>query len=162
MSKVLDSYGTLYFSRFKPCSSYIWGSQVMSVPSCFRDLMPLLHLFIRLFWKELMKKIWRSVKFSLKEKLRKFRMLHFFIFFGFFFSEIPWYLSLNPSTGWHKERLFGICTYEPGHAKTCLMTYANNKGADQPAHLRSLISTFVVRCLDSMICILAIAKVLRF
>ena len=23
----------------------------------------------------------------------------------------------------------------PGHAKTCLMTYANNKGADQPAPL---------------------------
>ena len=28
------------------------------------------------------------------------------------------------------------------------MTYANNKGADQPAHPHSLISTFVVRCLD--------------
>ena len=35
-------------------------------------------------------------------------------------------------------------------------SFANNKGADQPAHPRSLISTFVVRCLDSMICILAI------
>ena len=33
----------------------------------------------------------------------------------------------------------------------CLMPYANNKGADQPAHPRSLISTFVVRCLDSII-----------
>ena len=42
------------------------------------------------------------------------------------------------------------------------MPYANNKGADQPAHLRSLISTFVVRCLDSMICILAISKVSRY
>ena len=41
-------------------------------------------------------------------------------------------------------------TYGPGHAKTCLMPYANNKGADQPAHPRSLISTFVVRCLDDM------------
>ena len=29
-------------------------------------------------------------------------------------------------------------------------------------HRRSLISTFVVRCLDSMICILAISKVSRF
>ena len=29
--------------------------------------------------------------------------------------------------------------------------YANNKGADQPAHSRSLISTFVVRYLDSII-----------
>ena len=44
----------------------------------------------------------------------------------------------------------------------CLMPYANNKGADQPAHLRSLISTFVVRCLDSVICILAKSKVSRF
>ena len=36
------------------------------------------------------------------------------------------------------------------------MAYANIKGADQPAHPRSLISTFVVCCLDSMIYILAI------
>ena len=40
--------------------------------------------------------------------------------------------------------------YGPGHAKTCLMPYVHNKGADQPAHPHSLISTFVVRCLDSM------------
>ena len=52
--------------------------------------------------------------------------------------------------------------YGPGHAKTCLMPYANNKGADQHAHPRSLISTFVVRCLDSMICILAISNNSRF
>ena len=31
------------------------------------------------------------------------------------------------------------------------LPYANNKGADQPAHLRSLINAFVVRCLDSII-----------
>ena len=55
-----------------------------------------------------------------------------------------------------------IVSYGPGHAKMCLMPYANNKGADQPAHSRSLISTFVVRCLDSMIRILAISKVSRF
>ena len=52
--------------------------------------------------------------------------------------------------------------FGPGHAKMCLMPYANNKGADQPAHPRSLISTIVVRSLDSMICILAISKVSRF
>ena len=52
--------------------------------------------------------------------------------------------------------------YESDHAKTCLTPYANNKGADQFAHPRSLISTFVVRCLDSMICIRAISKVSRF
>ena len=42
------------------------------------------------------------------------------------------------------------------------MPYANNKGADQPAHPHSLVSTFVVCCFDSMICILAISKVSRF
>ena len=39
---------------------------------------------------------------------------------------------------------------EPGHEKTCLMSYANNKGADQPGHSRSPISAFIVRCLDSI------------
>ena len=43
-----------------------------------------------------------------------------------------------------------ILTYEPGHEKMCLMSYANNKGADQPAHPRSLISAFIVRCLISI------------
>ena len=42
-----------------------------------------------------------------------------------------------------------------------LMPYANNKGGDQPAHLRSLMSPFIVRCLDSIIPIRAIAKVSR-
>ena len=53
-------------------------------------------------------------------------------------------------------------TFGPGHGKMCLVLYANNKGAGQPAHPCSLISTFVVRCLDSMICILAQSKVSRF
>ena len=52
-------------------------------------------------------------------------------------------------------------TVGPGHAKMCFMAYANNKGADQPAHPCSLISTFVVRCLDSMVCILALSEVSR-
>ena len=52
--------------------------------------------------------------------------------------------------------------FEPGHAKMYLNPYANNKGADQPAHPHSLFSTFVVRCLGSMICILDISKVSRF
>ena len=49
----------------------------------------------------------------------------------------------------------------PRHEKTCLMLYANNKGADQPAHPHSLIGAFVVRCLDSMIPILAQSKISR-
>ena len=39
------------------------------------------------------------------------------------------------------------------------MPYANNKGADQPAHPHSLISAFVIRCLDSKVPLLAIAKI---
>ena len=39
------------------------------------------------------------------------------------------------------------------------MPYANNKGADQPAHPRSLISAYVVRCLDSVIPLLAIDEI---
>ena len=42
-----------------------------------------------------------------------------------------------------------------------VLAYANNKGADQPAHPRSLTSAFVVRCLDSMIHLLAIAEISR-
>ena len=53
----------------------------------------------------------------------------------------------------------GVCSsYEPGHAKMCLMSYANNKGVYQPAHTRSLISAFVVRCLDSIISLNSIAE----
>ena len=43
----------------------------------------------------------------------------------------------------------------------CLMTYANIKGADQPVHPRSLISAFVLRCLDSIISLDSIAEILR-
>ena len=56
---------------------------------------------------------------------------------------------------------FGFGTLEPGHTKTRLMPHVNNKGADQFAHPHSLISTFVVCCLDSIMYILAISKVSR-
>ena len=52
-------------------------------------------------------------------------------------------------------------TYEPGHEKMCLMSYANNKGADQPAHSRSQISALIVRCLNSMISLDSIAEISR-
>ena len=40
-----------------------------------------------------------------------------------------------------------------------VMPYANNKGADQPAHPRSLISAFVVRCLDRIISLLFVTEI---
>ena len=50
----------------------------------------------------------------------------------------------------------------PDLVKTHLMSYTNNKGANQPSHPGSLITIFIVLCLDSMIGILAISKVSRF
>ena len=46
--------------------------------------------------------------------------------------------------------------------KCVLSSFANNKGADQPAHPCSLISAFVVRCLDSIISLNSIAEISRF
>ena len=42
-----------------------------------------------------------------------------------------------------------------------LMSYANNKDADQHLHPRSLISAFVVRCLDSIISLVSFFAVSR-
>ena len=41
----------------------------------------------------------------------------------------------------------------------CLMPYANNKSADQPSHPRSLISAFIVRCLDSVMSLVSVTKI---
>ena len=38
------------------------------------------------------------------------------------------------------------------------MSFANNKGADQTAHPRRLISAFVVRCLDSVMSLVSVTK----
>ena len=40
------------------------------------------------------------------------------------------------------------------------MSYANNKGADQPAHPRSLISAFAFHCLDSVMTLVSVTKIL--
>ena len=40
-----------------------------------------------------------------------------------------------------------------------VLPYANNKGADQPAHPRSLISAFVVRCLYSWLSLVSISEI---
>ena len=41
-----------------------------------------------------------------------------------------------------------------------VLPYANNKGVDQPAHPRSLISAFVVCCLDSVMSLVSVTKIL--
>ena len=78
--------------------------------------------------------------------------MYFFICDKLFRSEFPQhikrcYTNLSSCGG----SGVNFISFEPGHEKMCLMPYANNKGADQPAHPRSLISAFVVRCQDRMI-----------
>ena len=46
--------------------------------------------------------------------------------------------------------------------KTCLQRIVNNKGADQPAHPRRLISAFVIHFLKSTISRLATSKISNF
>ena len=50
----------------------------------------------------------------------------------------------------------------PQREKTCLRGFANNTGADQPAHPRSLISAFVIRFLESFIFKLITGEILNF
>ena len=47
----------------------------------------------------------------------------------------------------------------PRREKTCLRGFANNTGADQPAHPRSLISAFVIRFLKNTIYKLATGEI---
>ena len=44
----------------------------------------------------------------------------------------------------HVYEKYGWFLNGPWREKTCLRGFVNNTGADQPAHLRSLISTFVI------------------
>ena len=46
--------------------------------------------------------------------------------------------------------------------KTCLRGFGNNRGADQPTHLRRLISAFVIPFLESIISKLATSEISIF
>ena len=52
--------------------------------------------------------------------------------------------------------------YGPRREKTCLWGFANKKGADQPAHQHSLISTFAIHLLESIISRLSMSKISIF
>ena len=56
-------------------------------------------------------------------------------------------------------KIFIARVFGPRREKTCLQGFANNKGADQAAHLRSLISAFVIRRLESNICKIATGEI---
>ena len=82
-----------------------------------------------------------------------------------FDKTIKFHLYIYIQKKWNVQSNNNENTYinitEPGHEKMCLMSYANNKGADQPAHPRSLISTFVVHCMDSILPLLALNEISR-
>ena len=58
--------------------------------------------------------------------------------------------------------LLALPLFGPRREKTCLWSFANNKGADQHAHLRSLIRAFVIPLLESIISRLAMSKISIF
>ena len=49
----------------------------------------------------------------------------------------------------------------PRREKPCLRWFANNIGADQPAHTRSLISAFAIRLFESIISELATGEIVN-
>ena len=68
----------------------------------------------------------------------------------FTYTNITYTTRLFPTLKNYKPSMKFENIFQPGHKEMCLMSYANNKGADQPAHPRSLISAFVVRSRDSV------------
>ena len=58
---------------------------------------------------------------------------------------------------WAHQLLYGT-----RREKTCLRWFANNTGANQPVHPRSLISAFVIRFLKNIICKLATGEISIF
>ena len=63
-------------------------------------------------------------------------------------------LGSNRSARPHKCKINWAPSWE-----NLFLPYANNKGADLPTHPRSLISTFVVCCLDSIIPLVYISEI---
>ena len=82
--------------------------------------------------------------------------------FGIFFSAMQFSTLNFCQSDIFFALIYNKIIFEPGHEKTCLMSYANNNGADQPAHPRSLISAFVIRCLDSVMSLNSVTKISSF
>ena len=68
--------------------------------------------------------------------------------------------SVSVWAGMRRVKCILLVPNGPRREKTCLRGFTNNKGADQPAHPRSLISAFVIRFLESIISKLATSETL--
>ena len=71
-------------------------------------------------------------------------------------------LFLKEGTEFGEKKKLYTQSAGPQRKKSCLRGLANNKGADQPAHLCSLTSTFVIPLLESIISRLATSEILIF
>ena len=71
--------------------------------------------------------------------------------------------SLFTCTGFlSAQNLIIMKIFGPRCEKTCLREFANNTGADQPAHPCSLISAFVIHLVESIISILVSSEISIF
>ena len=70
-------------------------------------------------------------------------------------TELTWRSSL-------KKKMFCVFTNGPRREKTWIWWFSNNKGADQPTLMHSLISAFVARLLESFISRLAMTEISIF
>ena len=101
---------------------------------------------------------------------------HSICIFWIHYSVVKWYCSnfMTITAIFSCVRIFRIFTVDKYNEdakdsirnwattwQNLFLPYTNNKGADQPVHPHSLISPFVVRCLDSKIPLLAKAGISR-
>ena len=127
----------------------IWKYQVKLVPSHWKwkeNFYQMIRLMIALIWHLHPNQIAHKTDITLDT---------IFIFFS---GKRGFHMSCKLS---HQEIFHMTCkalsTLQngPRYEKTCLWGFANNTGANQPVHPHSLISTFVIRFLQSIICKLA-------
>ena len=97
-------------------------------------------------------------------KVISFRQIYINIAFSFQQTPNFAYNWVPPFERLLLSYLLYLCRTLYGHRleKTCLRGFANNTGADQPAHPHSLISAFVIRVLLSTISKLATNEISFF
>ena len=84
------------------------------------------------------------------------------LFFGWLL-KLKCYLTKIQTFLYNVKKLPKPCSYYMGRReKTCLQEFANNKGADQPAHPHSRISALVICFLESTISKLATSEISIF
>ena len=106
------------------------------------DVALYLHVYFNMSWFS-----FRQIKRLLKSGRRCFNNYEMI-------SSLPVKLAVRRNWSQKKKNTSTSCLVGTKWAtswENLFMPYANNNGADQPAHPRSVISAFVVRCLDNII-----------